>query len=133
MIVIDASALVELLLHGEASTVLWRRIIQEEEAWHAPEVIDLEVLQALRRLQLRQVLVEARADAAVEAFRQFSLLRYPHEPLLPRIWAVRHALTAYDAAYVVLAEALNAPLVTLDARLAASHGHRARIELLPRA
>ena len=132
MIVVDASTLVELLLQGEAGCPAWRRLSQEGESWHAPELIDLEVLQSLRRFQWRREMSEERADAAVAAFRQFSLLRYPHEPLLPRVWELRDAMTIYDAAYVVLAESLRIPLITLDARLAASHGHKAKIELIPR-
>ncbi len=60
----------------------------------------------------------------------FPLIRYPHDLLLPRIWELRHNLTAYDAVYVALAEALDAPLVTRDAALAAAHVHTATIELL---
>jgi predicted nucleic acid-binding protein len=112
--------------------MVWRRLTREGESWHAPELIDLEVLQSLRRFQLRREMSEERADASVAAFHQFSLRRYRHEPLLPRLWELRHAMTIYDAAYVVLAETLNAPLITLDAHLAASHGHKARIELIRR-
>jgi predicted nucleic acid-binding protein len=130
---VDASTLVELLLQGGASSVAWRRLSREGESWHAPELIDLEVLQSLRRFQLRREMSEERADAAVAAYREFSLLRYPHGPLLPRLWELRQAMTIYDAAYVGLAEGLGVPLITLDARLAATHGHQARIELIPRA
>ena len=56
--------------------------------------------------------------------------RHPHDILLPRIWELRRSVTAYDAAYVALAEALDAPLLTRDGKLARSHGHRARIELV---
>ena len=66
----------------------------------------------------------------MEQLRGLSLTRYPHEDLLPRIWALKDNLTAYDAAYVALAEALDAPLITRDRRLAASPGHSARIELV---
>jgi len=60
----------------------------------------------------------------------FPLRRYPHDLLLPRIWDLRNNLTAYDATYVALAEALDAPLLTRDRRLAAAAGHRAQIELV---
>jgi predicted nucleic acid-binding protein len=133
MIVTDASAVVELLLCLEESSAVWRRLMGEPHPWHAPHLIDLEVLQALRRLLLRGIISEQRASEAVEDLLELPLLRHSHEPMLEEIWALRHSLTAYDAAYVVLAETLEAPLVTLDARLAASHGHHAKIELIPRA
>ena len=74
---------------------------------------------------------EERASQAFEGFVDLRLVRYPHVQLLQRIWELRHALSPYDAAYVALAEALEAPLLTADARLARSTGHRARIELVP--
>jgi predicted nucleic acid-binding protein len=67
---------------------------------------------------------------ALAAMADFPLIRYQHDLLLPRIWELRHNLTAYDAAYVALAEALGAPLLTRDRRIAAAPGHRARVELV---
>ena len=133
MTVVDASVVVELLLRGEESGPAWPRLLGEQGPWHAPSLLDVEVLQTLRRYQTRNEILTTQAEEAVATLRSLPLLRYPHEPMIPRIWALRHALSAYDAAYVVLAEALRAPLVTLDARLAASHGHTAAIELLQRA
>jgi predicted nucleic acid-binding protein len=71
--------------------------------------------------------VGARAIAALLDLR---IRRYPHEPLLQRIWALRNNLTAYDGAYIALAEALDAPLVTLDRRMAKGGGRFAKVELL---
>jgi predicted nucleic acid-binding protein len=68
-----------------------------------------------------------RANTAFNDFADLALVRYPATEFLPRIWALRSTLTPYDAAYVALSEALEAKLVTTDARLARSHGHRAEI------
>jgi len=88
------------------------------------------VAQVLRRYRLAAELSDARAEIAFADLAALSVQRYPHDVLLPRIWALRHNASAYDAAYLALAEALNAPLLTRDRRLAASHGHRARIEVI---
>lgn len=71
-----------------------------------------------------------RAGLALEHLAQLDLTRYGHDLLLPRIWALRANLTAYDAAYVALAEALDAVLLTCDGRIAAAPGSAARVELL---
>ena len=72
----------------------------------------------------------SRAAKALADLADLSLYRYPHIRLLSRVWDLRHNLTAYDASYVALAEALDATLLTRDARLARSVGHEARIELV---
>lgn len=97
---------------------------------HAPHVLDTEVANALRRVHLRGDLADRRGREALDDFVDLEIVRYPHTSLLPRIWEMRRNVTAYDACYVALAEALDVPLVTADARLAAASGHRARIELL---
>ena len=71
-----------------------------------------------------------RGAEALDDFAHLSLVRHPHGPLLPRMWALRDSLSAYDAAYVALAEALGATLLTLDARLARAGGHSARVEVV---
>lgn len=96
---------------------------------HAAHLIDVELLHALRRLVLLGELTAERAGDARTDFAELALTRYPHEPLADRIWELRTNLTAYDAAFVALAEALDAPLLTCDAHLAAAPGHRAGIEL----
>jgi len=106
-----------------------KRIYSRNEALHAPHVLDLEVTQVLRRLALRGVIPVRRADEAVRDFLDLRLTRYPHLVLLPRIWQLRHNLSAFDAAYIVLAEKLGAALVTWDGRLASASGHAAAIEL----
>ena len=72
----------------------------------------------------------SRAEEAIAAFLDLDLARYPHDALLPRIWALRKNVTACDAAYLALAEALDAPLLTTDEKLARSPGHKARVEVV---
>jgi predicted nucleic acid-binding protein len=96
---------------------------------HAPHLIDTEVLHTLRRMILRDSISPERAADARSDFAELALLRYPHEPLNDRVWELRDNLTAYDATFVALAEALTVPLITCDARLASSPMHRAEIEL----
>ena len=129
MIVLDASAVIELLLNTPAGREVGRRIAPDEVSIHAPHLVDLEVSQAMRRYARSGQIEEARGRLALEHLSQLGLTRYPHEPLLPRIWQLRHNLTAYDAAYVALAEALDAVLLTRDRSLAALPG-TARIDVL---
>ena len=103
--------------------------VASDEALHVPHLFDVEVLHALRRLTLSGLVSESRCHRALKALSDLRVTRYPHAPLVHRIWELRDNLTAYDAAYVALAEALDAPLVTTDGRLARTPGHRARVEL----
>ena len=130
MIVIDASALLESLLQTPAAAVVDERLLGEGLPLHAPHLIDLEVTQALRRYAATGRVEAARCEDALDDLQDFSLRRYQHDVLLPRVWELRHNLTAYDAAYVALAEALGATLLTRDRRLAAASGHHARVELV---
>ncbi|MBW3563177.1 MAG: type II toxin-antitoxin system VapC family toxin [Acidobacteria bacterium] len=130
MIVIDASAVLEVLLRTSMAEEVESLIFVDDETLHAPHLIDLEVTQVLRRYQINGRLDDARGFEAISDFRAFSIERYPHDLFLGRIWALRRSLTAYDAAYVALAETLDATLVTCDARLAASSGHEAEITLV---
>ncbi len=125
----DASAAIEWLLHSSAGGRIEERIYAARESLHAPHVIDLEVAQAFRRLTRERAVSAERAEEAISDLMALRILRYPHSLLLPRIWQYRHNLSAYDAAYVALAEKLGAPLITRDARLAAASGHTAHIEL----
>ncbi|MGO9085406.1 MAG: type II toxin-antitoxin system VapC family toxin [Candidatus Sulfotelmatobacter sp.] len=129
MIVLDASAAVDWLLQTAAGKRIEKRIYTRNETLHAPHLLDLEVTQTLRRLVREGIISARRADEAVHDLLDLRIARYPHFVFLPRIWQHRHNLTAYDAAYVALAEKLGAALVTRDARLAAASGHAAQIEL----
>jgi predicted nucleic acid-binding protein len=129
LIVVDASALLEVLLNTRAGALVARRLFIETETLHAPHLLDVEVAQVLRRYALSGELEDTRGAQVLEDLADFPITRYPHDLLLPRIWELRHNMTAYDAAYIALAEALAAPLLTRDAGLASAPGHDARIEL----
>jgi predicted nucleic acid-binding protein len=132
LIVLDASAAAEMLLAlPRAAREVRGRVARSGETLHVPHVFDLEVLAAIRRHALRGVLSKHRTTAALRALADLRVTRYSHVPFRSRIWELRENATPYDAAYVVLAEALNAPLVTVDAALAGATGHRAEVELLP--
>jgi len=129
MIVLDASAAIDWLLQTSPGQRIERRIYAHSETLHAPCLLDLEVAQVLRRLAQQGVVSGTRADEAVRDLVDLRLTRYPHLVLLPRIWQLRHNFSAYDAAYIVLAEKLSAPVITRDGRLASASGHAATIEL----
>jgi|SRR5215831_2582451 len=129
MIVLDASAAVDWLLQTSAGQQIEHRIYSTRESLHAPHLLDLEVAQVLRRLVREGTVPANRADEVMQDLLDLRLTRYPHFMLLPRVWQLRHNLSAYDAAYVGLAEKLGAPLITRDARLGAAPGHVATIEL----
>jgi predicted nucleic acid-binding protein len=95
----------------------------------APHLLDVELLRALRRLVLGRRLGEDRAADARDDFAALAIVRYEHTLVADRVWELRHGLTACDATFVALAELLEAPLVTCDARLARAPGHRATVEL----
>jgi predicted nucleic acid-binding protein len=129
MIVIDASALLEVLLRTPAAGEVEKWLFDPSQTLHAPHLLDVEVAQVIRRYAANGEIDSDRGRAAVADLADFPLHRYPHDVLLPRIWELRNNLTAYDAVYVALAEALDAPLLTRDRRLAAAPGHDARIRL----
>jgi len=130
VIVVDASVVIEVLLQTDAGRAITGTLLDGRDTLHAPHLLDVEVAQVLRRFVLRGELSESRAREAIDTLRQFPLTRYPHEPLLGRIWALRENRTAYDAAYVALAEGLRSPLVTRDRRLAAAPGISATVKML---
>jgi predicted nucleic acid-binding protein len=118
LIVLDASAAICIALNSppERAAALRQRL--NGEVARAPHLIDLEVAQTLRRLVLAGTLPVYRAGDALNELAQSPLVRHPHHPFLERVWQLRSNLTAYDAAYVALAEFLDVPLLTLDARMA---------------
>jgi predicted nucleic acid-binding protein len=129
MIVLDASAAVDWLLQTPAGQRIENRIYSRNETLHTPHLLDLEVIQVLRRLVRQGVVPVRRADEAVRDLLDLRMTRYPPLVLPPRIWQLRHNFSAYDAAYIVLAEKLGAALLTRESRLASASGHAAPIEL----
>lgn len=131
MIVVDASALVDVFLELPLNQALRDRLERADEL-HAPHLIDLEMLSVLQRLVAAGHLSGEAASMARGQFDDLGIERYSHVGLRDRIWALRGNLTGYDAAYVALSEWLGLPLVTSDARLARSSGHAAAIESFAR-
>lgn len=130
MIVLDASAAIDWMLQTPAGQRVDKRIFSQNESLHSPHLVDLEVAQVLRRLVREQAVSLYRADEAIRDLLDLRITRYPHSVLLPRIWQLRGNFSAYDAAYVVLAETLGATLLTRDTRLASAAGHHATVELI---
>jgi predicted nucleic acid-binding protein len=128
--VIDASALVELATGRTPAGQLVRRAQTGQAA--APDLIDLEALSVVRSMRRRGSLDESAARQAAAQLGQAPVARMTHRPLLTRVWELRDVLTAYDAAYVALAEQLDVPLLTCDTRLGRAHGHRAEVVVYPR-
>ena len=127
MIVLDASIVVELLTNGPLADSLRRDLATRNEAFIAPHLLDVEVVSALRKLVALQRVDSHRSEQLLTGLATLPAERYPHLPLLARMWELRHQFTAYDAAYISLAEITNSVLYTSDAKL--SRGHRARVVL----
>jgi predicted nucleic acid-binding protein len=130
VIVVDASAVTELLLQTPLGSHVEVRLFRDGDDFHAPHLLDVEVVQALRRLVRAGDVRADRAEEAIEDLTLFHVLRHPHVDLLGRAWELRDNVTADDAMYVALAEALDAPLVTCDGPLGAAPGHAARVEVI---
>lgn len=129
MIVLDSSAALEALV-GRSEDALFERVTSAREI-HAPHLLDVEVLNGLRKLVMRGRIDANRASDARRDLSDLAIVRYPHVPLLGRMWSLRENLSAPDAAFVALAEALGLPLITCDAHLARAPGPTAMIELFP--
>jgi len=133
VIVLDASAAIEWLLQSPKASAIEEQLFSESAAspaWHVPHLLDVEVARVLRRHVAAGSMSAARGREALDDLDDSPLIRYPHDFLLARIWELRHSLTAYDAAYVALAEVLDARLITCDRKIAAARGHRARVEVV---
>ena len=130
MIVLDASAVVELLLGTDLGRQIADRIEDDALSLHAPHLIDVEVAQTLRRYARMRALRPREAAEALADLRDLGLERHAHEPLLDQVWALRENLTAYDAVYVALAKGLDAPLLTCDAKLAGAPGMKRQVLLV---
>jgi predicted nucleic acid-binding protein len=130
MIVLDASALLEFLLQTSLGTRVETRLFRDEDELHAPHLVDVEVTQGLRRLVRTGDVSADRVAEAIADLAGLDLHRHIHLDLLARAWKLRENITAYDAIYVALAEALDAPVVTCDEPLSKAPGHRAQVELI---
>jgi predicted nucleic acid-binding protein len=117
VIVLDSSAVVEWLLGLPLADEVAARIMAADSL-HVPALLDVEVAQVVRRYAASGETTAQTGERALKALAELDAVRYTHELLLPLIWRLRDNLTAYDAAFAALAATLNAPLVTLDTRLA---------------
>ncbi len=129
MIVLDTSAAVDWLLQTPAGQRIEQRIYAHQDTLHSVHLLDVEFMQVLRRLVREGRLTPMRAEEAIEDLAALRITRYAPVLLLHRIWRLRRNLSAYDAAYVALAEQLQAPLITRDQRIAAAPGHMAAVEV----
>jgi len=121
MLVIDASAVTELVLGRPAGEVVGGHLADHGFRLHAPHLVDVEVLSALRRIVSSGEATAIRAGEAIADLLDLPIERYPHDILVPRVWQLRENFSAYDASYVALAEVVAdepVPLLTADARLA---------------
>jgi predicted nucleic acid-binding protein len=130
VIVVDASALLEFLLQTPLGIRVEARLLKGRDEFHSPHLVDVEVVQGLRRLVRTGEVPADRAADAIADLADLDLHRHPHLDLLARVWKLRANIRAYDATYVALAEALDAPIVTCDPPLARAPGHRTRIEVI---
>ena len=130
MIVVDASVVVAALLSAGGAGARARERLRLDPDLHVPHLLDVEVAAALRRrIRLGQTDVTV-ATQALADLTDLAALRWDHEPLLRRVWELRDNVTPYDAVYVVLAEVLDATLVTSDARLSRAPGLTCHVEVL---
>ncbi|MBA2768778.1 MAG: type II toxin-antitoxin system VapC family toxin [Sporichthyaceae bacterium] len=131
MIVVDASVIVELVLATPTGARLESRLASLGQPLNAPHLLSVEVVHVLRRFLRAGSVTADSAEAAVEELEQLPITRWAHEPLLARMWDLRANMTAYDATYVVLAEALGGTLITTDERLRRAAADFAEVDFLP--
>ena len=130
MIVVDASAVLEVLLRTTLGAAIESQLWRESDALHSPHLLDVEIAQVIRRFTIAREIEVERAQAALDDFIALPISRHPHEFLLPRVWSLRNNFTAYDAVYVALAELLEATLLTHDRRLATAARRHVQVEFV---
>lgn len=130
MIVLDASALIELLLGTPRGLKVAESLDNEEKSVHVPHLADVEVAQVLRRLVTAKAIGDALAGQAVDELQNLPPVRHAHDVMLDRLWAMRRNVSAYDAAYLALAEVLDATLLTCDRRLARAAARTAHVTVV---
>lgn len=128
MIVVDASVIVEAITVEQPGGPIRTRL-STQTFLCAPHLLDAEVVQSLRGLVVGGLLTARDAELSLGDFESMPIERHSIEPLLRRMWRLRHNLTAYDAAYVALAEALSMPFLTCDRRIAGAPGLRCKVEV----
>jgi predicted nucleic acid-binding protein len=128
VIVVDASCLYEVVTNTARSEQVRTRMLSDPDH-AAPHIVDIEVFSIIRREELGGALDTTRATLALDQLHNWPGERFPHRALLQRAWDLRHTVRGWDAAYVALAEALDATLVTFDERLVRAVGPRCPIEL----
>jgi predicted nucleic acid-binding protein len=128
MIVLDASIVVDLLINGARAASLRQDLARHNEPLIVPHLLDVEVASALRKLAAARHIDSHRSEELLRDLAFLPAERYPHTPLLERIWELRHNFTAYDAVYIALAEETHSVLYTTDEKL--TKGHHARVRVL---
>jgi predicted nucleic acid-binding protein len=127
VIVLDASAAIELLIEGSLAGSIRQDLLSRNDTIIVPHLLDIEVLSGLRRLASSRRLDGQRMGYLLSELADLPAMRCPHTPLLQRVWELRHNFTAYDAVYIAMAEATDSVLYTCDQKLC--KGHRARVTL----
>jgi predicted nucleic acid-binding protein len=130
MMVVDASALAEVVLGFSAAAALSSRLFEVGQSLHAPHLLDIEVTHVIRRYAALGDIDDDHGRQAIDNLVDFPIRRYPHGALLSRVWELRGNISAYDAVYVALAEALDAPLLTRDQRLATAAQRFTRVQVV---
>ena len=130
MIVVDASALVEVLTRSPVAGTVEDFLMRNQDGLHAPHLLDIECAHVIRRYVQLGIMESRHAQASISGLQNFRLVRHSHVPLLGRVWDLRDVFSAYDATYVALAESLHAPLLTRDARLARSAAKYVKMQLV---
>lgn len=128
--VVDASTLVAFYVAEDPRRASVVTRLGAGDALFAPAHLDAEVVSALRKLSQTNVAVRTAVPAALKHLARFPIRRMPLAPLLPRMWELRENITAYDAAYVALAERINGALVTCDAKMAGASGPRCTFDVI---
>jgi predicted nucleic acid-binding protein len=127
MIVLDASVVVHLLTRSSLAPSIQAELVGSNESFIAPHLIDVEVMSALRGMLAGQRIDAHRCGQFLAELSALPAARFSHTPLIARIWELRHNFTAYDAAYIALAEATDSVLYTCDEKL--QKGHRAQVRV----